>query len=153
MTHSIEYYGAEIQDVQVQVSVLVLDPTATTEKPRIVYSFSQKVLSDTYIIKYTQSGSSPILSKSISASLNYNPIMLQLGRGGPNIVDPVTYVKTLYPGYTVTDFKYEPSSLNKVTSMTNISSSPASDLIEVTATFSLVLSANIIYLTATPFTP
>lgn len=152
MKNSIEYYGAEIQDVQIQVSVLVINPTATTETPRSVYSFSQKVLSDTYIIKYSQSGSSSVKSKNISASLNYTPIMLQLGRGGPNIGDPVGYVKSLYPRYNVTDFKYDASNLNKVTSMTNISSSPASDLIEVTATFSLVLSANIIYLTAIPKT-
>jgi len=76
--------------------------------------------------------------------------MLQLGRGGPSIGDPVAYVKSLYPSYTVTDSNYEASSLNNVTSMTNISSSPAADLIEVTATFSLVMSANIIYVTANP---
>jgi len=149
MTNSIEYYGAEIQDVQVQIAVAVIDPANPTEN-RIIYAFSQKVLSDTYILKYTQSATSPIRPSATSAVLSYTPIMLQLGRGGPSIGDPVAYVKSLYPSYTVTDSNYEASSLNNVKSMTNISSSPAADLIEVTATFSLLMSANIIYLTATP---
>jgi hypothetical protein len=149
MTNSIEYYGAEIQDVQVQIAVAVIDPANPTEN-RIIYAFSQKVLSDTYILKYTQSATSPIRPSATSAQLTYTPIMLQLGRGGPSIGDPVAYVKSLYPSYTVTDSNYEASSLNNVKSMTNISSSPAADLIEVTATFSLLMSANIIYLTATP---
>ena len=144
-----EYFGAEIQDVQVQIAVALLP--ATTEA-RIVYSFSQKVLADTYIIKYVQSASSSVKSKNISANLNYTPIMLQLGRGGPNIGDPVNYIKSLYPSYDVTDFTYDDKNLYKFTSMTNISSSPAADMIEVTATFSLILSANMIYLTATPKT-
>ena len=76
--------------------------------------------------------------------------MLQLGRGGPNIGDPVAYIKSLYPSYNVSEFKYDDNNLNSFTSMTNISTSPAANLIEVTATFSLILSANIIYLTATP---
>jgi hypothetical protein len=149
MTNSTEYYGAEIQDVQVQIAVAVIDPANPTEN-RIIYAFSQKVLSDTYILKYTQSATSPIRPSATSAQLTYTPIMLQLGRGGPSIGDPVAYVKSLYPSYTVTDSNYEASSLNNVKSMTNISSSPAADLIEVTATFSLLMSANIIYLTATP---
>jgi hypothetical protein len=144
-----EYYGAEIQDVQVQIAVAVINPANPTEN-RIIYAFSQKVLSDTYILKYTQSATSPIRPSATSAQLTYTPIMLQLGRGGPSIGDPVAYVKSLYPSYTVTDSNYEASSLNNVKSMTNISSSPAADLIEVTATFSLLMSANIIYLTATP---
>lgn len=144
-----EYYGAEIQDVQVQIAVAVIDPANPTEN-RIIYAFSQKVLSDTYILKYTQSASIPIKSFATSAVLTYTPIMLQLGRGGPSIGDPIAYVKSLYPSYTVTDPKYDAFMLNKVASMTNISSSPAADLIEVTATFSLLLSANIIYVTATP---
>jgi hypothetical protein len=148
MTNSTEYYGAEIQDVQVQIAVAVIDPANPTEN-RIIYAFSQKVLSDTYTKKFTQSASYPIKSSATSAVLTYTPIMLQLGRGGPSISDPVAYVKSLYPSYTVTDSKYDASNLNKVTSMTNISSSPAADLIEVTATFSLVMSVNIIYLTAT----
>jgi len=144
-----EYYGAEIQDVQVQIAVAVINPANPTEN-RIIYAFSQKVLSDTYILKYTQSASMPIKSLSAPVQLTYTPIMLQLGRGGPSIGDPVAYVKSLYPSYTVTEYKYDASNLNKFKSMTNISSSPAADLIEVTATFSLLLSANIIYLTATP---
>ena len=144
-----QYYGAEIQDVQVQIAVAVLP--ATTEA-RSVYSFSQKVLADTYIIKYVQSASSSIKSKSTTAALNYTPIVLQLGRGGPNAGDLNNYIKSLYPGYDVSDFTYDDKNLYKFTSMTNISTSPAADLVEVTATFSLILSANIIYVTATPKT-
>ena len=144
-----EYYGAEIQDVQVQVAVAVIDPANPTEN-RVFYVFNQKVLSDTYIEKFTQSASASIRLSTTSAVLTYTPIMLQLGRGGPFIGDPIAYVKSFYPSYKVSDFKYDALSLNKVTSMTNISSSSAADLIEVTATFSLVMSASTIYLTATP---
>jgi hypothetical protein len=149
MTQLTEYYGAELQDVQVQIAIAVINPVNTSEI-RTIYAFSQKVLADTYIVKSTQPANSSIKSSTISAELNYTPIMLQLGRGGPNISDPVSYVKNLYPGYNVSDAKYDNSNLITVKTLTNITSSPAANLIEVTATYSLIISAATIYMTATP---
>ena len=146
-----EYYGAEIQDVQVQVAVAVIDPANPTEN-LVFYVFNQKVLSDTYIERFTQSASASIKLASTSAVLKYTPIMLQLGRGGPSIGDPVAYVKSFYPRalYNVSAGTYSATTLNTVQSLTSIASSPAADLIEVTATYSLIISASTIYLTATP---
>jgi len=106
-------------------------------------------LSDTYIEKFTQSASASIKLSTTSAVLTYTPIMLQLGRGGPSIGNPVAYVKSFYPSYYVSDGTYSATTLNTVQSLTSIASSPAADLIEVTATYSLIVSASTIYLTAT----
>ena len=144
-----QYYGAEIQDVQVQVAVTVIYPANPTGN-LVFYVFNQKVLSDTYIERFTQSASASIKLASTSAVLKYTPIMLQLGRGGPSIGDPVAYVKSFYPSYNVSAGTYSATTLNTVQSLTSIASSPAADLIEVTATYSLIISASTIYLTATP---
>ena len=143
-----QYYGAEIQDVQVQIAVAVIDPANPTEN-RVFYVFNQKVLSDTYIERFTQSASASLKLSTTSAVLTYTPIMLQLGRGGPSIGNPVAYVKSFYPSYYVSDGTYSATTLNTVQSLTSIASSPAANLIEVTATYSLNISASTIYLTAT----
>ena len=142
-----QYYGAEIQDVQVQVAVTVIDPANPTEN-RVFYVFNQKVLSDTYIERFTQSANASIRLSTTSAVLKYTPIMLQLGRGGPSIGDPVAYVTRFYPGYNVTYYAYSPTTLNTVQSLTSVASSPAADLLEVTATYSLIISHGTIYLAA-----
>jgi len=142
-----QYYGAEIQDVQVEVAVQLRPKTGGQTVPRFI--FNQKVLADTYTVKSTQPTNKPVPLSTSNLVLNFTPIILQRGRGGPVVGDPIELIKSFYPGYTFSDGLYDSKSLTKVQSIGGISTSPAGDLIEVTVTYSLIVSMPMIIVTAT----
>jgi hypothetical protein len=139
-----QYYGAEIQNVQIQVSQYLIP---TTGDPKVVlFVFNQKVLSDTFTVKYNQSASAPINLSVANVQLNYTPILVQLGQGGPPIIDPYTYVRVDQAPHNYSmrgNLVYNPSLLKKTKSISSITSSIAGDLIEVTCVYSLILSADV----------
>jgi hypothetical protein len=143
-----QYYGAEIQDVQIVFEVLLYQKTGGQTGVSLV--FNQKVLADTYTIKSTQPTNKPVSLSTTNLVLNYTPIILQLGRGGPGVGDPIALFKNFYPSYTFADgLKYDSKNLTKVQSIAGIKTSPAGDLIEVATTYSIIVSAPIIIITAT----
>jgi hypothetical protein len=141
MTPTEQYYGAEIQNVQVQVSQYLIP---TTGDPKIVlFVFNQKVLSDTFTVKYSQSATAPINLSTVDVDLNFKPLLVQLGQGGPAVVDPYAYVRVSLPSsYTTSDSRgYDPNALQKTKAISNITTSIAGNLMEVTCVYSLILSA------------
>jgi len=145
-----QYYGAEIQDVQIEIEVQFLKPNLAIANV-LELVFNQKVLADTYTVKSTQPTNKPVPLSTTNLVLNYTPIILQRGRGGPEIGDPIALIKNYYRGYTISDgLKYDSKSLTKTQSIGGISTSAAADLIEVTITYSLIISSPLIILTAIP---
>jgi len=141
-----QYYGAEIQDVQVEFEVRLNNVGSTTTGGQIVttFVFNQKVLADTYTVKSTQPSNKPVPLSTTNIVLNYTPIILQRGKGGPVVSDPIALIKSLYPAYVFTsDAKYDSTKLTKMQSITGISTSAAADLIEVAITYSIIVSAPI----------
>jgi hypothetical protein len=143
-----QYYGAEIQDVQVQFEVRLNNRGSTTLGGQIVttFVFNQKVLADTYTLKSTQPSNKPVPLSTTNIVLNYTPIILQRGKGGPVVNDPIALIESFYPNYKFESFnesnlKYDSRNLTKVQSITGISTSAAADLIEVAATYSIIVSA------------
>jgi len=138
-----QYYGAEIQDVQVEVEVQ-LKPTAGGLTVA-TFVFNQKVLADTYTVKSTQPTNKPVPLSTTNLVLNYTPIILQRGKGGPVVDDPIALIRSFYPFYTFSagsaDLKYDSKNLTKVQSIRSISTSAAADLIEVAVTYSIIVSA------------
>jgi len=143
-----QYYGAEIQDVQVEVEVQLTQTTGGQTVTTFV--FNQKVLADTYTVKSTQPSNNPVPLSTTNIVLNYTPIILQRGRGGPVVVDPIALIKSFYPGYTFSaGLKYNSKSLTKVQSIGGISTSAAADLIEVAITYSIIVSSPIMFMAGT----
>ena len=142
MTPTTQHYGAEIQNVQVQVSQYLIP---TTGDPKIVlFVFNQKVLSDTFTVKYSQSATAPINLSTVDVDLNFKPLLVQLGQGGPAVVDPYAYVRVSLPSsYTLTSESrvYDANTLQKTKAISNITTSIAGNLMEVTCVYSLILSA------------
>ena len=140
MTPTTQYYGAEIQNVQVQVyrglSVNNAVPTST------LFVFNQKVLSQTFTVKYSQIATAPITLSAIDVELDYESILVQLGQGGPPIPDPYAYVKSGFGTfYTWSNNEaYNPNGLLKTKAISNVTSSIAGNLMEVTCVYSLILS-------------
>jgi len=135
-----QYYGAEIQDVQVEFIVLLT--TIDVGQKEVTFVFNQKVLADTYTVKSTQPTNQPVPLSTTNLVLNYTPIILQRGRGGPSVGDPIALIKSFYPTYKFSDeLKYDSKSLTKVQSIGGISTSAAADLIEVAVTYSIIVSA------------
>jgi hypothetical protein len=149
MTPTTQYYGAEIQNVQVQVvrvlSVNNAAPTAT------LFVFNQKVLSQTFTVKYSQSATAPINLSNVEAVLDYDPILVQLGQGGPPIPDPYAYVRSGYGTFYTWDNNaaYDPNGLLKTKAISNVTSSIAGNLMEVTCVYSLILSTPTVRITGT----
>jgi len=149
MIPTTQYYGAEIQNVQVQVyrglSVNNAVPTST------LFVFSQKVLSQTLTVKYSQSATAPIKLSAIDVELDYQPILVQLGQGGPSVGDPYAYVRSGFATFYTWDNNeaYNPNGLLKTTSISNVTSSIAGNLMEVTCVYSLILSAATVRITGT----
>jgi len=149
MTPTTQYYGAEIQNVQVQVyrglSVNNAVPTST------LFVFSQKVLSQTFTVKYSQSATSPITLSTIDVELDYEPILVQLGQGGPSVDDPYAYVKNGFATFYTwnNNEAYNPSGLLKTKAISNVTSSIAGNLMEVTCVYSLILSTPTVSITGT----
>ena len=137
-----QYYGAEIQDVQVEVEVQLTQTTGGQTVTTFV--FNQKVLADTYTVKSTQPTNKPVPLSITNLVLNYTPIILQRGRGGPVVVDPIALIKSFYPTTIFPSVpKYDSTNLLKVQSIGGISTSAAADLIEVAITYSIIVSAPI----------
>ena len=137
-----QYYGAEMQDLSDLLRLTLRDELSEFTSGRF-YTLTQKVLADTYYIKYTQPLNERINPANITAALNYTPVVLQAGRGGPGIgIDPLGFVQNDNPAYDVvySGNPYNANNLNKIIQMTDVSSSPAGDVIEVTAKFSLILT-------------
>jgi hypothetical protein len=149
MTPTTQYYGAEIQNVQVQVvqvlSVNNAAPTAT------LFVFNQKVLSETFTVKYSQSASTPIKILHTGVELGYKPILVQLGQGGPSVFDPYAYVRSGFGGLYEFDntSAYNPNGLLKTQSISSVTSSIAGNLMEVTCVYSLILSTPTVRITGT----
>jgi hypothetical protein len=147
MTPTTQYYGAEIQNVQVQViqslSVDGAAPQAT------LFVFNQKVLSDTFTVKYSQSATSPINLSTVDVELNYKPILVQLGQGGPAISDAYGYVRSGFGTFYIWDNNeaYNPNGLLKTKAISNVTSSIAGNLMEVTCVYSLILSTPTVSIT------
>ena len=99
-----QYYGAELQDVQVQVEVRRNNVGSTTTGGQVVttFVFNQKVLADTYTVKSTQPSNKPVPLSTTNIVLNYTPIILQRGKGGPVVGDPIALVESFYPDYKFT---------------------------------------------------
>jgi len=141
MTPTTQYYGAEIQNVQVQVyrglSVNNAVPTYT------LFVFSQKVLAQTFTVKYSQSATAPITLSAIDVELDYEPILVQLGQGGPSVEDPYEYVRRGFSTFYTwnNNEAYNPNGLLKTKAISNVTSSIAGNLMEVTCVYSLILSA------------
>jgi hypothetical protein len=146
-----QYYGAEIQDVQVEVEVQLTQTTGGQTVTTFV--FNQKVLADTYTVKSTQPTNQPVPLSATNLVLNYTPIILQRGRGGPKVDDPIALIKSFYPGYTFSassaGLKYDSKNLTKVQSIGSISTSAAADLIEVAVTYSIIVSTPTIIMAGT----
>ena len=142
-----EYYGAEIQDVQVEIQVRLIPVAA----PPIfnTFVFNQKILAQTFTQKSTQAANKPIPLALSGVTLDYTPILLQRGRGGPSIVDPYSLIRRFYTGYTFSDATYDPAGLTTVQSIGSISTSPAGNLIEVATTYNIIVSALIGFMTGT----
>ena len=148
MTPTTQYYGAEIQNVQVQVSQYLIPKTGD---PKIVlFVFNQKVLSDTLTVKYSQSATTPINLSAVESELKYTPILVQLGQGGPPIGNPYAYVRSNLPlNYTAADAEgYQGIALQKTKAISDITTSIAGNLMEVTCVYSLILSAPIVTIIA-----
>jgi hypothetical protein len=149
MTPTTQYYGAEIQNVQVQVyrglSVNNAVPTST------LFVFSQKVLSQTFTVKYSQSATAPIKLSAIDVELDYEPILVQLGQGGPSVEDPYEYVRSGFGTFYTWDNNeaYKPNGLLKTKAISSVTSSIAGNLMEVTCVYSLVLSTPTVSITGT----
>jgi len=144
-----QYYGAEIQDVQIEIEVQFLKPNLAIANV-LELVFNQKVLADTYTVKSTQPTNKPVPLSTTKLVLNYTPIILQRGRGGPEIGDPIALIKNYYSDYTFSDgLKYDSKSLTKTQSIGGISTSAAADLIEVAVTYSLIVSSPLIIMTGT----
>ena len=143
-----QYYGAEIQDVQVEVEVQLTQTTGGQTVTTFV--FNQKVLADTYTIKSTQPTNKSVPLSTTNLVLNYTPIILQRGRGGPVVGDPIALIRSFYPGYTFSaGLKYDSKNLTKVQSIGRISTTAAADLIEVAVTYSIIVSTPTIIMVAT----
>jgi len=143
-----EYYGAEIQDVQVAIQVTFYAKNGQTQNI-IPYVFNQKILAQTFTQKSTQAANKPIPLALSGVTLSYTPILIQLGRGGPSVVDPYSLIRRFYPGYTFSDATYDPAGLTTVQSIGSISTSPAGDLIEVATTYNIIVSAPYGFMTGT----
>jgi len=140
MTPITQYYGAEIQNVQVQVNQVLVP---TTGDPKVVlFAFNQKVLSQTFTVKYSQSATAPIRLSTIDVELDFEPILVQLGQGGPSVGDPYEYVRANLPVnfFPTAIQSYNPMLLEKTKSISNITTSIAGNLMEVTCVYSLILS-------------
>jgi hypothetical protein len=144
-----EYYGAEIQDVQIEVQ-LELFTTGVVYPTYTIFVFNQKILSDTYTVKSTQPINKPISLSTTYVDLNYTPVITTRGKGGPAASNPYGLIRGFYPDYTFRDQdNYDPFNLTKTKSIKSISTSPAGDLIEVTATYSIICSAPTKFMSAT----
>lgn len=140
MQISQQYYGAEIQDVQVEIQLILNQKTGGQTVTMFV--FNQKILAQTFTRKGTQAANKPIPLALSGVTLDYTPILLQRGRGGPIIGDPYSLIQRFYPGYTFTDLPtYDPTGLITVQSIGSISTSPAGNLIEVSTTYNIIVSA------------
>lgn len=143
-----QYYGAEIQDVQVEIQVRLIPVAA----PPIfnTFVFNQKILAQTFTQKSTQAANNPIPLAVSGVTLGYTPILLQRGRGGPSVVDPYLLLQGFYPLYTFADLPtYDPTDLIIVQSIGSISTSPAGNLIEVATTYNIIVSASTAFITGT----
>ena len=143
-----QYYGAEIQDVQVEIQVRLIPVGA----PPIfnTFVFNQKILAQTFTQKSTQEANKPIPLTLSGVTLGYTPILLQRGRGGPSVVDPYLLLRGFYPLYTFADLPtYDPTNLIIVQSIGSISTSPAGNLIEVATTYNIIVSASTAFITGT----
>ena len=143
-----QYYGAEIQDVQVEIQLTLNQKTGGQTVN--VFVFNQKILAQTFTQKSTQAANKPIPLALSVVTLGYTPILLQRGRGGPTIVDPYSLIQRFYPGYKFTGLPtYDPNGLTKVQSIGSISTSPAGNLIEVATTYNIIVSAPYGFMTGT----
>lgn len=134
-----QYYGAEIQDVQVEIQLILNSAAGETVTP---FVFNQKILAQTFTQKSTQEANKPIPLALSGVTLGYTPILLQRGRGGPSVVDPYSLIQQLYAGYTFAKNKpYNPAGLTIVQSIGSISTSPAGNLIEVATTYNIIVTA------------
>jgi hypothetical protein len=148
MSAKTEYYGAEIQDVQVEIQLTLIQGTGGQTVTTFV--FNQKILAQTFTRKGTQAANKPVPLSLSDVTLDYTPILLQRGRGGPSIPDPYVLIRGFYPGYTFSDATiYNPKGLTKVQSIGSISTSPAGDLIEVATTYNIIVSAPYGFITGT----
>jgi hypothetical protein len=151
-----EYYGAEIQDVQIEVQ-LELNTfvssgvnTGNWFKTYTIFVFNQKILSDTYTVKSTQPINKPIPLSTTAVNLGYTPIITTRGKGGPEASNPYGLIRGFYPDYTFNDEdNYNPNNLTKTKSIKSISTSPAGNLIEVTVTYSIICSTPTKFIIAT----
>lgn len=144
-----QYYGAEIQDVQVEIQLTLNFKTGALIGVRS-FVFNQKILAQTFTQKSTQAANKPIPLALSSVTLGYTPILLERGRGGPSVVDPYSLIRSFYPNYTFTDLPtYDPDGLTTVQSIGSISTSPAGNLIEVATTYNIIVSAPIAFMTGT----
>ena len=144
-----QYYGAEIHDVQVEVYLEITPNKVGVQPPNqpavtrySLFVFNQKILADTYIVKSNQQINNRIPLSAPQVVLNYTPIITTRGKGGSEVSNPYALIRGLYPDYDFTDEdNYDPKNLIKVQSIKSISTSPTGNLIEVTATYSLICSA------------
>ena len=144
-----QYYGAEIQDVQVEIQVTFNSATGVLQNV-ITFVFNQKILAHTFTQKSTQAANKPIPLALSGVTLGYTPILLQRGRGGPSVPDPYVLIRGFYPGYTFSDATiYNPKGLTKVQSIGSISTSPAGNLIEVATTYNIIVSAPTAFMSGT----
>ena len=144
-----QYYGAEIQDVQVEIQVTFNSATGVLQNV-ITFVFNQKILAQTFTQKSTQAANKPVPLALSGVKLGYTPILLQRGRGGPSVPDPYVLIRGFYPGYTFSDATiYNPNGLTKVQSIGSISTSPAGNLIEVATTYNIIVSAPTAFMSGT----
>jgi hypothetical protein len=136
-----EYYGAEIQDVQVEIQLELITNNGGTDYAYTTFVFNQKILSDTYTVKSTYPINKPIPLSTTVVNLEYTPIITTRGKGGPEAINPYGLIRGLNPTYTFDDEdNYNPNNLTKMKSIKSISTSPAGNLIEVTVTYSIICS-------------
>lgn len=135
-----QYYGAEIQHVQVE---FIVNLFLKSEEQKVrSFVFNQKILAQTFTQKSTQPANKPIPLELSDVKLGYTPIILQRGRGGPTIVSPNDFIKGFFPAYSFTDVtSYDPNGLTIVQSIRSISTSPAGNLIEVATVYNITVSS------------
>ena len=136
-----QYYGAEIQDVQIEI-LARLNAKGNTPQTTLPFHFNQKILAQTFTEKNTQPNNKPISLVLSNVKLLYTPIILQRGKGGIQVVDPYELIRGFMPNYTFEGNQtYDPTELTIVQSIGSISTSPAGNLIEVETTYNIIVSA------------
>jgi hypothetical protein len=150
-----EYYTAEVQDIPISVTFLLLYTNGDVKFPS--FTISLKVISDVIVRKSTAKGSVSVRSQTVKGSLGYTPIITTFGRGGAVVSNPSNpfqaianslYLSPANWDYTLPTYNAA-TILLKTPYISNVSASPAGADTEITTTTSLYLASSSVLVEAT----